>query len=141
MRICYKNHWPAALRAILEPQLRAALALDILPGWLEDLWVYYDADDNQTPATMDVDPCYWNSKLIVTSAFMEMAPEAQAEVLVHEFFHVHTAPLTLLVRDMAEHVAETDAKLGERFKEEIRRANERATVGLEAAFARARRAA
>jgi hypothetical protein len=138
MRVVYKEHWPDAVRAVVAEHVDRALALGLLPGWLEDLWVYYDQNEKEHPATMDVDPCYWNGKLILASGFVEAAPEARDEMLVHEFFHVHTAPLVLILRDMAEVVGKSNEALGERYAEEVRRANERATVGLEAAFARAR---
>jgi hypothetical protein len=138
-RVEYKPHWPDAIRPVVEEALARGLALGILPHWLEDLWVYWDGDEKDCPIHVDVDPCYLNAKLIVCTGFVETDPETRLVMLVHEFFHVHTAPLVLAARDIAGEVKKGNEALGERYEEEVRRANERVATTLESAFSRARR--
>lgn len=139
MRIVYKQDWPDDVAVVAAAHVERLACSGLLPTWVEDVWVYCVAEEDERPARVETAPEYLNVKLTLRPSFLALTPEARDEVLRHEAIHAHLAPLAVAVDDVVDEIEATNAALAKRLRVEIERANECAAVGLEAAIERVMR--
>lgn len=92
MNIVYSPTLPAELRPTVEPLLEAHRA--IVPDWCHRLTVYFDEGGNngEYSASMGSDFEYRKAALRIYAGFLTDTQEMRERDIVHELFHLVTAP-------------------------------------------------
>lgn len=91
--IIYSDKLPAEVRQIVEPLLERHAS--ILPEWCHRLTVYFDETGNQSySASTGTDWPYRKAAIHLHAGFLSDTAEVRERDIVHELFHVVTAPAT-----------------------------------------------
>jgi len=134
--IWYSPTLPPEIKTVLEPILRAYL--HILPTWMHELIVRYDAAD-QNAATMNIDQEYRRATLTVTGQWLLQFPGDREENIRHELSHILVGPLTEWTKDLIDRLAKDDERLSEWLKKEWQLILEGVTTDVQMALFRARK--
>jgi hypothetical protein len=101
-----------------------------VPGWVADLHVMWDENDNESRATMTTQQEYRQATLTLAAAFLSDPVEKRAQVMRHEIMHLPTQPLVDVLASLLD-ACGVDDKLKAWAMEQIRKAQEGAVCDLE----------
>lgn len=118
------------VRAMIEPVLSQCFAL--VPGWVEELTVYYDSDP-QTPdaiAACRILPEYRRVAVRVFPRWFNCGPAERLETLQHEILHIAVHPMKNALDDLLDTWTDAPEPVKVWGREVFRRAMESAVCDL-----------
>jgi hypothetical protein len=133
LRVVWDAKVPAEVRAIVEPYV--ARYLHLLPAWLTELRVAWDAEDGNAGMKTNVCEEYRNGWLGICPKFLDGEEHWRHDTVVHEFVHFSVNPLYHLALRLIDHL-DGQEKLQRHAKEDARRVLEGVTVDLTEALMR-----
>ena len=95
---------PREICKAVKPHMEAAAYL--IPGWVEELSIEYDADTTSFMLTKSSFQ-YRRAIIVIGSAFLTQTDEERRATVFHELMHVLTAPVWNLMTDLVKQIPES----------------------------------
>lgn len=118
---------PDEMRAGVEAHIMSNL--DLLPAWT--IALHTDYDRNVMMAEIRPRPDYRRGALTIGGGWLEASESYRRRTIMHEFMHMHLAPLHHLAAELVDIAGKGNDALDSRLREDLRRALEQTTSDVE----------
>lgn len=128
LRLAWDEDCPAEVRASMEPHIERYR--DLLPGWLAELRLGFDDNDQAGIAYTRCNPEYRWARIMTCGTWLKENNADRDEVLLHEMVHIPLQPLVVVFEDLLATLDDTPAPIKAWARDQLRRALEGACTDV-----------